>query len=164
MDSSIGLTKTIVKTATLHGIAMAKRLGKWQLQQWGPILSHKSVNDSFQRSRCTLSLTSDWRRTSRLKISNISSFLLACMLTTSGSTNDEVYPMVLRAILQVDQHLTTSIGTRLRTRIPIWRHGHKRTRPSQEIRFITDVNTLSTTHHITYHNNYVYKRGIQWFM
>ena len=46
---------------------------------------------------------------------------------------------------------TTPLGTRLRTPIPIWRHGHKQTRPSQEIRFIMDVNTLRFLY--VYHNS-----------
>ena len=57
----------------------------------------------------TLFLTSECRRASRSKISNISPSLLACILITSGSTNDEDYRTVLHAILQVDQRLTTSM-------------------------------------------------------
>ena len=77
-----------------------------------PMVSHPWVS---YKNPClpllsTLFLTSEWRRTSRHKISSISSSLSVCMLTTFGSTNDEGYPMVSRVIRQIDQPLTTSIG------------------------------------------------------
>ena len=57
----------------------------------------------------TLFSTSECRRASRRKTSKTSSSLLACILITSGSTNDEDYRTVLHAIPQVDQRLTTSM-------------------------------------------------------
>ena len=85
-----------------------------------PMVSHFCVH---LKSSClilpsTLSSTSECRQASRSKISNISSSLLACMLITSGSTNGEGYRTVLRAILQVDQRLTTSM--RINSFTPGW--------------------------------------------